>query len=243
MPSDDIVFNNEIEVDLFWIEGEAALHIIDRGTCYSVAKFLKHQTSEYLWNVIIEFWLTVFTGFPNIIAHDRGNNFSSDFFQLACAEFGINTSEKPTESHNSLSLCERYHSIIRRIFRKLRLNFPDMSKETLLSLSTHAGNTTAGSEGLTPSLLVFGAIPRLPIGNLTSIPPTQKQRFEAMKMAREEMYTITAERRIKQALLPGTQKPQPFIPKEGDLVRVYREKEMKFEGPFKVHAYDQRKTV
>lgn len=53
MPVDDIVFNHEIEVDLFWIEGQAALHIIDRGTRYSVAKFLESQTAEYLWNIII----------------------------------------------------------------------------------------------------------------------------------------------------------------------------------------------
>lgn len=39
MPQDEIVFNHEIDVDLFLIEGKATLHIIDRGTRYSIALF------------------------------------------------------------------------------------------------------------------------------------------------------------------------------------------------------------
>lgn len=60
-----------------------------------------------------------------------------------------------------------------------------MDRETLLSLLTHAVNSTTGPDGLTLSLLVFGAIPRLPIDTLSTIAPTQKDRFQSMKMARE----------------------------------------------------------
>ncbi len=44
LPMDDIVFNHEIEVDVMWIDGDPVLHIIDRGTRYSVAKFMANQT-------------------------------------------------------------------------------------------------------------------------------------------------------------------------------------------------------
>ena len=118
-----------------------------------------------------------------------------------------------------------------------------MDKNLILSLSVHAVNTTVGPNGITPSLLVFGTIARLPIGGLNALPSTEKESFEAMKTAREEMLAITAERRLSAALRERQSRSQAFIPKEGDLVRVYRENPERFEGPFPVHSYDQRKTV
>lgn len=242
-PVDEIVFNHEIEVDLFWIEGKAVLYIIDRGTRYSVARFIESQTAEYLWNVIIETWVTIFTGFPNVISHDRGSQFESEFFKDACAEFGIVAKVTPTESHNSLSLCERYHPIMRRIFRKIRSELHDLSDRLVLSLATHAVNTNTGPNGLTPSLLVFGAMPKLPLGSMQTIQPSQRDRFEAMKLAKEEMLKITAERRIATALKSRQTRVQAFVPQEGDKVRVFRENSGTFEGPYSVHSYDQRKTI
>ena len=52
---DEIVFNHEIEVDIMRIDGDAIIHIIDRGTRYSVAKYLNPQTAENAWNLILEF--------------------------------------------------------------------------------------------------------------------------------------------------------------------------------------------
>ena len=54
IPTDELVFNQEIEVDLFWIEKDAVLHIIDRGTRYSVARFATSQSAESIWNMIID---------------------------------------------------------------------------------------------------------------------------------------------------------------------------------------------
>ena len=90
---------------------------------------------------------------------------------------------------------------------------------------------------------MFETIPRLPIGGLNTLPSTQKERFKAMKTAREDMLAITAERRLSAALLERQSRSQAFIPKEGDLFRVYRENPKRFEGPFPVHSYDQKKTV
>lgn len=64
-----------------------------------------------------------------------------------------------------------------------------------------------------------------------------------MKLAKEEMRSVTAERRIKAALRPHARGSQSFIPEKGQLFRVYREETKRFEGPYLVHSYDQRKTV
>ena len=213
-----------------------ALHIIDRGTRFSVARFIKSHRAEYLWNMIIDARVTIFKGFPNELSHDRGSQFSSAFFQNACAEFGIVSKEKPTESHNSLSLCERYHPIIRRVFRKIRSEYPDFDIHVALSLAVYAVNTTTSPNGLTPSLLVFGAIPKLPLGSLRSLSNTQKEGSAAMRAAREEMLGITAERRIAAALKRRHPRLQRFIHVEGDQIRVYREGSGMFDGLFSVHS-------
>ena len=130
LPMDEIVFNHEIEVDVMWIDSEPILHIIDRGTRYSVCKYITcSQTAENLWNMILEFWINVFTGFPNIISADRQSAFRSKFFKETCNQLGIHAKITPTESHNSLSICERNHRIIRHVFSRIRTDYPRMNKK------------------------------------------------------------------------------------------------------------------
>ncbi len=75
----EIIFNHEIECDVCWIDHEPILYLIDPGTRYSMAKYMKIKTAENAWDFIIEFWVTVFTGFPNIVASDLQSCFRSQW--------------------------------------------------------------------------------------------------------------------------------------------------------------------
>ncbi len=75
-----------------------------------------------------------------------------------------------------------------------------MEKQVRLSTEVHAANTTMGPDALTPCLLLFGAVPRLPLPNMEAMAPTQKQRLEAIEAALKEMETITAQRRVSTAI-------------------------------------------
>lgn len=66
------------------------------------------------------------------------------------------------ESHNSLGSGERYHGPLRRIFNKIKYDNSKMKRELVLSLTLKAINDTMGPEGLVPTLLVLGALPRFP---------------------------------------------------------------------------------
>lgn len=46
MPAEAIQLNHEIDVDLYWIHNRPVLHIINRGTRYSVTKFLHNESAE-----------------------------------------------------------------------------------------------------------------------------------------------------------------------------------------------------
>ncbi len=103
-----------------WIDGDPVLHIIDLGTKYSVAKFMKNESAEHIWEILQNFWFTAFMGYPRVIAHNQGPQFTADNFQISSSPIAIVTKERLTESHNSLSLCERCHSIVRRVSNKLK---------------------------------------------------------------------------------------------------------------------------
>ena len=132
----------------------------------------------------MEFWVTVLTGYPYIISHDQGPQFTGEHFQVMCSQLGIPSKATPTQSDNSLSLCERYHSFVKRVCEKLQNDDPDQDKHQRLPLSAHAIKNTAGPDGLTPSILVYSAVPRIPLADCSSLPPDEKTRFRAMKIAR-----------------------------------------------------------
>lgn len=85
-----------------------------------------------LWKMILEFWINTFTGVPNVISADRQTASRSKFFKTTCNQLGIHAKITPTESHKSLYIYERYYSIIRRVFNRIRAGCPRIIK-TLVS--------------------------------------------------------------------------------------------------------------
>ena len=95
-------------------------------------------------------------------------------------------------------------------------------------MSVHAVNNIAGLDALTPSILVYGVVPRIPLPDCSSLSPDEKTRFRAMKIARQEMETITAQRRVASALKHRhSLRPHPFF-KFGDKVRIWQEEQNKY---------------
>ncbi len=237
----DINFKREVDVILR--DGDPILHIINRGAKYSVAKLMPNQTAERTWDLIAEFWISVFTGYPDIISHDQGRNFTAHFFQNSCSQLVITTEDTPTESYNSLPLYEKYHSVIRRACNKRKVDFPSMDKHILLSATVHAVNTTDSPHFLTTAMPFFGASHRLPLSNISSMALLQEQRFEAIRAARQETETITVESRVATALKHRAGLIPHSTYEFGDKLGVWRKEAHKYEGRYIVLSYDDRKTV
>ena len=72
---------------------------------------------------------------------------------------GIELRISGVEAHNSLGIGERLHEPLRRIYRKIIFDFPQIDRNIALKLSIKAMNDTHGDNGLVPSLVVFGIIP------------------------------------------------------------------------------------
>jgi hypothetical protein len=78
------IFNKEIIMDLMYLCGSPVLHVIDRGTTFSAARFLPSSDRVTVWITFIYCWASIYTGFPDAMLTDQGSVFVSQDWKLAC---------------------------------------------------------------------------------------------------------------------------------------------------------------
>ena len=65
MPPDSIIFNEEVALDLTWLNGKAVLHLVDNHTHFNSAAFLKGQKVEDVWTAFLQCRASTYSGFPS----------------------------------------------------------------------------------------------------------------------------------------------------------------------------------
>lgn len=116
LPSGECTFNHEIAMDLLWIEGHPALHVVDMHTNFSAAVFLQEKSTASIWNAFILCWATAYIGYPDKMRLDQDSVFTSEQFRTLAVSAGIELQYSGVESHNALGAGERYHAPLRRIY-------------------------------------------------------------------------------------------------------------------------------
>src|SRR6202042_243416 len=119
------------------------------------------MSSKDLLEAIRYCWIDCYNGSPEILVHDAGTNFTSPEFQKTATSLAITTKCVPVEAHWSIGLIEQAHGAVRRAFEIITQELPHLSEENRLMMSFGAVNNTAGIDGRVPSLLVYGAYPRM----------------------------------------------------------------------------------
>ncbi|KAM4060975.1 reverse transcriptase (RNA-dependent DNA polymerase) [Hirsutella rhossiliensis] len=238
--NDDQEFNYEIIVDVMHLgtPQRPVLHVVDSATAFQGARFLPSMSAKDTWETLRTLWIDTYLGPPDTLRHDAGTNFASLEFRNEAKIMGIKCSQVPVETHWSIGKIERYHAPLRRAFNILHAEIGHTtSAETVLQMAVKAINDTAGPDGLVPTLLVFGAYPRVS----TDSPPSAStlKRSEAMQKAMKMLRQLSAERRVKDALHarngPSTTEVLS-LPLQSE-VRVWREKDG-WQGPFKIASID-----
>ncbi|CDF34787.1 unnamed protein product [Chondrus crispus] len=218
LPSDEVIFNHEVAVDLFWVGGNPILHVVDTHTGYQNVALPKSLSARHVWDAFLEAWVTVYVGIPNRIRADQGSVFTSKFWDDITTLHGIDLQLSGTQSHNSIGIGERYHAPLRRIFRVIRSQYPKLDPEIAIRLAVKAANDTLGPNGYVPSRLVYGVDPAFPVVNAQL--PAQRERMAALETAKLEMATITAQLRIQQALKSKLPPASRYDIRPGDEVLV-----------------------
>lgn len=241
LPPGDVVFNRTILIDLMYLDGRSLMHVVDRDTLYSAASFCRGETTEDLWRQFLMTWAHPYVGHPQVMHTDQAPQFKSPAWRALTETAGTTLVLSGIESHNALGAGERYHCFLRLVYRKVRLAHPGLSPEISLSMATAAMNQTAGPQGLVPTLLVFGVIPRMPVAPLPL--PSQRDRTQAMVTARNEMATLVARARVQRGLVSNVPAAADRDVTPGTKVLVYRERPVdQWEGPYVVVAV-RDKTV
>lgn len=136
-------------------------------------------------------------------------------------------------SHNALGLEERYHSYLCQTYLRIRLASPEILQELALSLALKVIKDTAGPEGLSPTLIVFGVVPRIPV-RLKDL-RSQVNRMNTIRTVTDELSKIVAVHQIKVALSKISQQDADSVIGIGDEVLMFREKPVgKWAGPYLV---------
>lgn len=218
------------------------IDVVDLQTHFSSATFLKVQTTDDVWNAFITCWVSVYIGFPDRIRVDNGSQFTSQKWIELAKKVGVKIVTSAVEIHNSLGAGERYHHPLRRIFNKIRYGEPTIDPHMALKVSVKAIIDTMNSDGLVPSLLVFGVLPLFPPVNATL--PIQQERMRSLQIARMEMETIPAEIRLRRALLSNLPAASsiPLYSDQEDLVYRGDEKPFKWAGPFHITRLEDKQV-
>jgi hypothetical protein len=244
---DDVSFNSEIIVDVFWIENKPIIHVVDEATRYQAARWLENSSSKHTWDVLRMCWIDVYVGPPDLIVHDQGKDFASREFKQLANSVGTDLKAVPVEAHHSIGVVERYHTPIRRAFKIIQLECPELNQDMQLQMAVKAINDTAGPDGLVPTLLVYGTFPRMVIYDPPSA--STSSRAAAIEKAMKEVLAVRAERNVAKALAtrngPDTA-PLHILPLNSEVL-VWREKKPNekahWSGPHRLLSMDRETCV
>jgi hypothetical protein len=108
--------------------------------------------------------------------------------------------EVPVEAYNSVSKIKRYHSFLRQAYKIIcdKLRDTKTSTEVSLQIAIKTINDSAGPDGIIPTLLVFGAYPR--ITNNSALSPTTTKKTEAIRKTSNKIRQYYTKRHIEDAL-------------------------------------------
>ena len=221
-----------------YLSSKPVLHVVDSSTAFQGARFLSAISAKETWQALRMLWIDTYQGPPDIITHDAGTNFASAEFRAEAKIMGVTCKQVPTEAHWSVGKIERYHAPLHRAWDILHAELAGTtSDEAILQMAVKAVNDTAGPDGLVPTLLVFGAYPRMTAESPPS--PSMVKRSEAIQKATKALRKLTAERQVADALNarngPATA-DMLALPLQSEVL-VWRESDG-WNGPYKVASID-----
>lgn len=210
------------------------LHVVDSATTFNGARFLTDQSAKGVWETLRELWIDTYLGPPDVIVHDAGTNFASTEFKTTAKFMGVECKQVPVEAHSAIGKVERAHFLLRRAYSIIKAEIGSFTrKEAMLQMACAGLNNSVGPNGLVPTLLVFGAYPRM----TEESPPSTStyQRAQAYDKAMKEITRLNAKRQVNEALNTrnGPQTTEVLsLPLQSEVL-VYRE-DGHWDGPFKI---------
>ena len=233
LPHEEGKFNEEVLIDIFNVEKKNVLSVVCRDTKYAACQILPRMTADAVWSAILDCWNLRYLGHPSSIRTDQGSNLVALGMQKWAGEAGVTLHPVAVESPSSLGLGERIHSPLRKTVARLRRENPSTPLAMLLQVACKAHNDSAGIDGLVPTILVYGAWPKLPIrdANYECSTNSARARLRLSAMAEYRAQVDKAREEITKTCQAPT---VPLDLHPGDLCLTWRKKEKAWTGPHRV---------
>lgn len=145
----------------------------------------------------------------------------------------IDTKPIPVETTNSIYFVERYHTPLRRAYKTIKAEIPNASRGEVLQYAVKSINDSVGPDGLFPTLLVYGSMPRLRLPSDKPSAGTYEMSV-AVRKAYEQMSRFFAQRLLKETLRPRNGSNVIDIHKTplGSEMTVYHTNNNSWDRPF-----------
>ena len=161
------------------------LHMIDLQTHFRATTFVSSVIVESVRLAFFECWAFTYTYFSDRIKADQGRQFVCPCLKDLTDVSGIELKVSGMEIHNYLGAGERFQDPLRRNCNKIRYDSYRVHPQLALKIAVNAINDTMNPDGIAPSLLVFGVLPRFAV-YLTDL-PNQADRMKALQFSRSEI--------------------------------------------------------
>ncbi len=241
---DNYEFNYSVIINVMYLDRKPILQVIDSVTAFEATRFLKDMSACTAQDTLRACWIDTYLGPLDMVVHDARKNFVSIEFKQLVNSMAIEIKEVLVEAYNSVSLVERYHAPLRRVYEIIQDELKDehIDKEMILQIAVKAVNDLVGPNSIVPTLLVFGVYLRLTKIDPLSLSVTK--RVEAIRTVTKEVRRLYVERQVKDVLTmrngPNT-KITLDLPLQLD-VRVQCEKEGQ-KGLYKLIVIDRETYI
>jgi hypothetical protein len=161
MLREDANFNYRVIVNVMFLIGKPVLYAINEAIAFQAAKFLFNIMAKTIWDVLRNMWIDTYIGSSNVIVINAGTNLMVIKFVNNAKAMTIEVEEVPVEVHHLIGKIEKYHDPIRRAYEIIMKKLGTaISPFNAFQMVIKSVNDTAGSDGLVPTLLVFGVYSR-----------------------------------------------------------------------------------
>lgn len=139
-------------------------------------------------------------GPPDYLVINQGPTYTSDEMNEWVKAFGISLDEKSIESQFAIGTVERYYAPLRFAYKTFWAYMdPQTSEKQRIPFAVFVVNCKVSIKGLSPALIVFGAIPR----QVRIIPASsQMKRAQMIDLSVEEVAWKQARRKFAFGVRP-----------------------------------------
>lgn len=109
-------------MELMKLERRTVLHVVDKYKKFNTAIFTHEESLQDVWNASMSMWVRKHVGFPDKFLDYQGRQFQSNEWKDMLQMAGMTDQSSCVESHNVLGVGKRYHSFLRCVFNKTKLD-------------------------------------------------------------------------------------------------------------------------